>query len=81
MADTAGMSEEDKMAAEWAAALEEAKPEVASEVGPSTESVAPATFSKFSPTGVTGAGGTSVTALTGPAKAELPQQERNDCTR
>ena len=55
MADTAGMSEEDKMAAEWAAALEEAKPEVASEVGPSTESVAPATFNKFSPTGVTGA--------------------------
>ena len=45
-----GMSEEDKMAAEWAAALNESKPEggggteVASEVRPAAESVAPAQF-------------------------------------
>ena len=45
------MSEEDKMAAEWAAALEESKPsgnEVASEVAARAESVAPASFSNFS---------------------------------
>jgi len=43
-----GMSEEDKMAAEWAAALNESKPaggiEVASEVRPAVESVATAQF-------------------------------------
>ncbi len=46
-----GMSEEDKMAAEWAAALNESKPaggdmatEVASEVRPAAESVSPAQF-------------------------------------
>jgi flagellar motor switch protein FliN/FliY len=53
MADNTGMSEEDKMAAEWAAALEESKPaEVASEVSAPSESVAPASFSKFAPTGM-----------------------------
>ncbi len=44
------MSEEDKMAAEWAAALAETKPgnEVASEVAGPAESVAPAAFTNFS---------------------------------
>ncbi|RVU43029.1 flagellar motor switch protein FliN [Rubrivivax rivuli] len=44
------MSEEDKMAAEWAAALAEAKPagnEVANEVTAPSESVAPAQFANF----------------------------------
>ena len=45
------MSEEDKMAAEWAAALAETQGggnEVASEVTTAAESVAPATFTNFS---------------------------------
>ena len=54
--DTAegGMSEEDKMAAEWAAALAETKGgggsgnAVASEVAAPVETVAPATFANFS---------------------------------
>ena len=44
------MSEEDKMAAEWAAALAEAKPsgnEVASELASPSETVAPAQFASF----------------------------------
>ncbi|KPF48895.1 flagellar motor switch protein FliN [beta proteobacterium AAP121] len=44
------MSEEDKMAAEWAAALAESKPagnEVASEVAAPNETVAPAQFANF----------------------------------
>jgi flagellar motor switch protein FliN len=44
-------SEEDKMAAEWAAALAETKPggnEVASELAGAAESVAPAAFTNFS---------------------------------
>ena len=46
---------EDAMAAEWAAALAEAKPtETASEVQP--EQVAPASFTNFSPTTATSAG-------------------------
>jgi flagellar motor switch protein FliN len=46
----AAMSEEDRMAAEWAAALSESKPsaEVASEVAAPAESVAPASFANFS---------------------------------
>ena len=46
----AEMSEEDKMAAEWAAALAESKPanEVASEVAGPLETVAPASFTNFS---------------------------------
>ncbi len=45
------------MAAEWAAALEESKPaEVASEVSAPTESVSPAAFTKFAPTGMGNAG-------------------------
>ena len=54
------MSEEDKMAAEWAAALAESKPaggnDVASEVAFAAESVAPAEFTKFAPTGAGNAG-------------------------
>ena len=55
----ATMSEEDKMAAEWAAALAESKPsgnEVASEVSGPAESVAPAAFTNFQSTASTGAG-------------------------
>jgi flagellar motor switch protein FliN len=48
------MSEEDRMAAEWAAALEETKDSsaVASELTTAAESVAPASFANFTPTGV-----------------------------
>ncbi|MBC7939265.1 MAG: flagellar motor switch protein FliN [Chitinophagaceae bacterium] len=62
MADPAqneGMSDEDRMAAEWAAALAESKPAdnaVASEVAFATETVAPASFANFAPTGSTGSG-------------------------
>ena len=56
MAENESASEEDKMAAEWAAALAETKPaETASEVS-TTETVAPANFNKFSPTGIGNAG-------------------------
>ena len=61
------MSEEDKMAAEWASALAEAQPaqsaHIGSEVAFAAESVAPAEFTKFAPTpagfpgGSGGAGG------------------------
>jgi len=45
-----GMTEEDRMAAEWAAALAENKAgDVASEVAPAAESVAPAAFAQFTP--------------------------------
>jgi flagellar motor switch protein FliN/FliY len=48
-------TEQDAMAAEWAAALAEAKPtETASEV--QSEQVAPASFANFSPTAATSAG-------------------------
>ena len=55
--DNAALSEEDKMAAEWAAALAESKPETASEVAPA-EQVAPASFANFSAAApqLTGAG-------------------------
>ena len=46
------MSDEDRMAAEWAAALAEAKPETASEVAAPAESVSAASFASFAPTGV-----------------------------
>ena len=54
----AEMSEEDRMAAEWAAALSESKPsnEVASNVTTATESVAPAAFANFAPTTVNSSG-------------------------
>jgi len=50
--DNSAMSEEDRMAAEWAAALAETKDEsnVASEVTAPAESVAPAQFTNFAPT-------------------------------
>ena len=58
--DTSTMSEEDRMAAEWAAALSEAKPETASEITSPAESVSAATFANFSSSsgagGVNGAG-------------------------
>jgi len=44
------LSEEDRMAAEWAAALDESKPEPASAVSMPTESVAAASFANFSAT-------------------------------
>jgi flagellar motor switch protein FliN/FliY len=60
MAENEAMqSEEDKMAAEWAAALAESKPsgnDVASEVAGPAESVAPATFANFAPHNAPGAG-------------------------
>ncbi|MGL6111347.1 MAG: flagellar motor switch protein FliN [Rubrivivax sp.] len=52
-ADNAAMSEEDRTAAEWAAAVEQNRGsghEVASEVTHPAESVAPATFANFAPT-------------------------------
>ncbi|UUX94890.1 flagellar motor switch protein FliN [Aquabacterium sp. J223] len=58
--DTGGMSEEDRMAAEWAAALAETKPgdsgDVNSAVSQVAESVAPAAFTNFSNTVTPGAG-------------------------
>ncbi len=53
MADNTPMDEQDAMAAEWAAALAEAGgggSEVAAEVQPAAEQVAPAAFTNFSPT-------------------------------
>lgn len=56
-ADNAAMSEEDKMAAEWAAALEESKNASGGPGGElTTESVSPASFANFAPTGLTNAG-------------------------
>lgn len=64
-AETAEMSEEDRMAAEWAAALEESKAAPSSEgggteVAASVRSVAPAAFTDFggsaAPMGAAGAG-------------------------
>ena len=49
-------SEEDRMAAEWAAALSEGKPAAATDVAIATESVAPAAFANFSPNSVPAAG-------------------------
>ena len=57
--NTAPMSEEDRMAAEWAAALAESQPaggDVASEVANPAEQVAPAAFTNFTPTSGAGAG-------------------------
>ena len=54
----AAMSEEDRMAAEWAAALSESKPSgnVASEVREPAESVAPAQFTNFAASTAVGSG-------------------------
>jgi flagellar motor switch protein FliN/FliY len=58
------MSEEDRMAAEWAAALSESKEaSVASEVAAPTETVAPASFTNFAPTGVSTAGGNDINMI------------------
>ena len=51
----AGTENTDAMAAEWAAALAESKPETASEVH-AADQVAPAAFQNFMPTGATSAG-------------------------
>ncbi|WIT10289.1 flagellar motor switch protein FliN [Paucibacter sediminis] len=49
--DSPSQDEQDAMAAEWAAALAEAKqPEIADEVQAAPEQVAPASFTNFSPT-------------------------------
>jgi flagellar motor switch protein FliN len=53
---TAPAGEQDAMAAEWAAALAEAKPETASELQTATEQVAPASFTNFSNNAVPAAG-------------------------
>ena len=50
------LDDADAMAAEWAAALAEAKPEVASELQNAAEQVAPAQFTNFAPTSAGGAG-------------------------
>ena len=50
--EIAAMSEEDRMAAEWAAALEESKPVPATVVTMPTESVSAASFTNFSATPV-----------------------------
>jgi flagellar motor switch protein FliN len=56
--DNTTASAEDAMAAEWAAALAESKPESASEVSDAVEQVAPASFANFAPATaqLTGAG-------------------------
>ena len=46
--DTSAMTEEDRMAAEWAAALAESKPEVASEVAQRSDAVSAPPFANFS---------------------------------
>jgi flagellar motor switch protein FliN/FliY len=53
-ADNAASDEQDAMAAEWAAALAETKPETASEV--QTDQVSPASFQNFTPTNASTAG-------------------------
>jgi flagellar motor switch protein FliN/FliY len=56
---TPAMTEEDRMAAEWATAMSEgkqARPEVASDLTSPAESVAPASFASFSPAQVPAAG-------------------------
>ena len=50
-----GAEDADAMAAEWAAALAETKPESASELS-ATEQVAPVSFSNFAPTVASGVG-------------------------
>jgi flagellar motor switch protein FliN/FliY len=48
-APASAASEEDRMAAEWAAALAETKPQAAAEVTGPAETVAPASFTNFAP--------------------------------
>ena len=58
-------SEEDRTAAEWAAALEETKTgnDVASTVTSPAESVAPASFANFAPTSLTSAAGNDINMI------------------
>ncbi len=57
MAEPASSTEQDDMAAEWAAALEQqATSAPASEVVAAAEQVAPAAFTNFAPSGAAGAG-------------------------
>ncbi len=66
-ADTSGMSEEDRMAAEWAAALSESKDSsagaVASELAAPAETVAPASFANFAPTVIGTAAGNDINMI------------------
>jgi flagellar motor switch protein FliN/FliY len=65
-ADHAALSDEDRNAAEWAAALDADKPaghEVASEVAGAAESVAPASFANFAPTGAGPAAGNDINMI------------------
>ena len=50
MSEQATPSEEDRMAAEWAAALSEAKPEPATEMAAPAQNVSAASFASFTPT-------------------------------
>ncbi len=56
-----GQSEEDAMAAEWAAALAQAKPEAAMQV--QTEQVAPVSFTNFPPNGGAMAAGNDINMI------------------
>jgi flagellar motor switch protein FliN/FliY len=64
-ADKAAPSAEDRMAAAWASAVEPnaAADEVASEVAPPAESVAPATFATFAPTAAGGGAGNDINMI------------------
>ena len=59
------MSEEDRMAAEWAAALSETKDtsNVASELAAPAEIVAPAAFKNFTPTGAPNSAGNDINMI------------------
>jgi flagellar motor switch protein FliN len=63
MTDPSPMSEEDRMAAEWAAALAEARPETASEVSPPVESVSAASFTNFAPSAANLAAGNDLNLI------------------
>ena len=52
----AAADDTDAMAAEWAAALAEAKPETASELHAPADQISPASFQNFAPTGASTAG-------------------------
>ncbi|MBC8057448.1 MAG: FliM/FliN family flagellar motor switch protein, partial [Rhizobiales bacterium] len=54
--NAAPQEDADAMAAEWAAALAETKPETASEVHAAADQVSPASFQNFAPTGASTAG-------------------------
>ena len=63
-AEPTAQSEEDRMAAEWAAALSETKDSnVASEVTAPAETVAPASFTNFAATGVSTAAGNDINMI------------------